>query len=239
MNYKELKDYLLGVFKENDFEGEWKAGRIHRKVLELENENNMHITIKFPGKKTQENEDGFKYDYLVEFNQIQVSHAHIVIDIYNKISQYVGTEKGDELIQLLYNYLNALVLDGHEIDLKPYIQLDNWKFTAPNEEMINLAQNIHKVNDRPYDIKGNERSFSIQELTRLIPYIAVQEDINYPYGKGRKLSFYRYMESILCNCQGYEEHSLNEVIMRTLQKKPIPPLWNCPYYKEIDKVSIR
>lgn len=30
----------------------------------------------------------------------------------------------------------------------------------------------------------------------------MQEDINYSYGKGRKLSFYRYMESILCNCEG-------------------------------------
>lgn len=67
--------------------------------------------------------------------------------------------------------------------------------------------------------------FSFQELTYLMFYIAIQEDINYPaaYYQGRKMCFYRYLEAIYCKV--YTNHVLGEAIARAKAKNYIPPKW--------------
>lgn len=56
--------------------------------------------------------------------------------------------------------------------------------------------------------------FTFDELTNLMFYIGIQEDINYPkkHLEGRKMCFYRYIEAIYCKI--HTNHSLADAIKR-------------------------
>lgn len=79
------------------------------------------------------------------------------------------------------------------------------------------------IPDILFNVEGE--GFSFQELTNLIFYIAIQEDINYPntYHQGRKMCFYRYLESIYCKV--YTNHVLREAINRAKAKNYVPQMW--------------
>lgn len=65
--------------------------------------------------------------------------------------------------------------------------------------------------------------FSFEELTALMFYIAIQEDINYPKAQGRKMCFNRYWEAIYCKV--YNNHVLWEALDRAAARY-IPKNWN-------------
>ena len=69
------------------------------------------------------------------------------------------------------------------------------------------------------------KGFSFEQLTDLMFYIALQEDINYPntYYQGRKMCFYRYLEAIYCKISS--KHSLQEAITRATAHGYIPGNW--------------
>lgn len=73
------------------------------------------------------------------------------------------------------------------------------------------------------DAFGGELSFG--ELTALMFYIAIQEDINYPetYYQGRKMCFFRYLEAIYCKIG--KNHSLEEAVERAEARGKIPSFW--------------
>jgi hypothetical protein len=55
----------------------------------------------------------------------------------------------------------------------------------------------------------------------LIKWIALQEDINYPprHGyQGRRMTFARYHEAVLC-AEGHTEHHITEVVRRALEHR--------------------
>ncbi len=70
-----------------------------------------------------------------------------------------------------------------------------------------------------------DKGFSFEQLTDLMFYIAIQEDINYPerYYQGRKMCFFRYLEAIYCKV--YSNHTLEEAIHRA-KASHIPKNWN-------------
>ena len=70
-----------------------------------------------------------------------------------------------------------------------------------------------------------EKGFSFEQLTDLMFYIAIQEDINYPerYYQGRKMCFFRYLEAIYCKVSS--THTLNEAIFRA-KLDYIPRKWD-------------
>jgi len=69
------------------------------------------------------------------------------------------------------------------------------------------------------------QSFSYAQLTDLMFYVAIQEDINYPDYRyqGRKMCFFRYLEAIYCKINN--QHSLQEAISRAETHGKIPPMW--------------
>ena len=70
-----------------------------------------------------------------------------------------------------------------------------------------------------------EIGFSFEQLTDLMFYIGIQEDINYPerYYQGRKMCFFRYLEAIYCKI--YTNHTLKEAVSRA-KASFIPKNWN-------------
>ncbi len=69
--------------------------------------------------------------------------------------------------------------------------------------------------------------FTFEELTALMFYIAIQEDINYPMPRylGRTMCYFRYLEAIYCKVYGM--HSLEEAIKKATKKGgPPAPNWN-------------
>lgn len=66
--------------------------------------------------------------------------------------------------------------------------------------------------------------FPFEELTSLMFYIAIQEDINYPdaHYQGRKMCFYRYLEAVYCKVHG--NHELHEAIEKAVARY-IPKNW--------------
>lgn len=75
-----------------------------------------------------------------------------------------------------------------------------------------------------HDINFNA-GFTFDELTNLMFYIGIQEDINYPdkHFQGRKMCFYRYIEAIYCKI--HTNHSLEDAISRA-NANYIPRKWN-------------
>lgn len=67
--------------------------------------------------------------------------------------------------------------------------------------------------------------FSFEQLTDLMFYIAIQEDINYPEARyqGRKMCFYRYLEAVYCKV--YDNHRIEEAFERAVARGHIPANW--------------
>ena len=90
------------------------------------------------------------------------------------------------------------------------------------EDLARIGRNVEIENSLEPTF---DRGFSFEQLTDLMFYIAIQEDINYPerYYQGRKMCFYRYLEAIYCKI--YSNHSLKEAILRA-KANYIPKNWN-------------
>lgn len=217
MNYDELKQYLLDEFSLNNFEGLYNENRTNTGVILAENNYNLNLTIAFPGYKTKFRNNRFTYDYRVDLNRIAISHANIVTDIYNKSVQ------APELRTDIYNFLIDLAQNGLNINLNNYERLLNYEFNPPPNELLTLIKDAH--GNKFYNRNANSWNYSFQELSTIIPYIVLQEDINYPMPRfeGRRMSFYRYIEAIFCLEDN--EYSIINVINRTLSHIR-PALWN-------------
>ena len=97
----------------------------------------------------------------------------------------------------------------------------------PSTSLLSRARKAH--GDKKYNEQGNFYDLTIEELLKLIKWIVIQEDINYPPPKyeGRKMSFYRYLEAIYVACN--DLYSLERVIKRTLSHRR-PSKWNGVIY---------
>ncbi|MCM1495910.1 MAG: hypothetical protein NC089_08970 [Bacteroides sp.] len=74
-----------------------------------------------------------------------------------------------------------------------------------------------------YDVETE--GFTFEELTHLMFYIALQEDINYPMPKylGRTMCYFRYLEAIFCKVNA--QYSLNDAIEKATRRGG-PPAQN-------------
>lgn len=227
MNYNQLKTYLLNQFTINNFDNLYKSKSTNKVNITVENNFGINLKIAFPGYKTNYKNGHFTYDYRVDLNEIAISHANIITDIYNKSNQ------APELVSDLYKFLIDLSKNALDIDLTNYKKLLNHNFKAPSTQLLNLVQNAH--NGKHYNINGNSWNYSFEELSTIIPYIVLQEDINYPMPKynGRRMSFYRYAEAIFCSLNN-NNYNIEQVIDRALSHER-PALWAkfTQYYKPI------
>ncbi len=91
------------------------------------------------------------------------------------------------------------------------------------EDVARIGRNVRIENSlEPAFDKG----FSFEQLTDLMFYIAIQEDINYPDARyqGRKMCFYRYLEAIYCKV--HNNHKIEEAINKAVARGYIPSKWN-------------
>ncbi len=91
MNFKALKRKLEEIFSEHRFIDSIKSKKAHvSKVFLEECSNGTVISVSFPGYKACiKNNGNIVYDYRIDISKdginTSLSHANIIIDIYNKI----------------------------------------------------------------------------------------------------------------------------------------------------------
>lgn len=80
----------------------------------------------------------------------------------------------------------------------------------------------------PYGLRQmHTNGFTFEELTLLMFYIAIQEDINYPMPRymGRTMCYFRYLEAVYCKVN--HSHSLEEAIEKATRRNgPPAPNWD-------------
>lgn len=224
MNYNQLKEHVLKIFKEGDFVKHWENYNETGNRLELNSQNkiindSLNLSINFPGYKTTKKYGKLIYDYRVDLNNIAISHTNIVIDIYNKCRQ------APHLSNNLYRFLLDISKNALNTNLNNYTDLLNFNFIAPSTKLLEQSNIAHKNLGKYFNQSANSWNYSFEELKYLISYIVLQEDINYPMPRynGRRMSFYRYIEALICTFPN--DYTLENVIERTLSHS-IPPLWN-------------
>lgn len=205
MPYTNLKNNLIANFKENNFESLFNSKKYYAKTLTIPNDYNLNISLSFPGKLSKQTKYGIKYDYRFQFNGQAITHEDIVRDLNNSIR--VNPDIFNELYTLLINLCS-----------EPFIEISDY----PD------LQNYY--ND--YTPK-----FKLEELVTIIPYLVVQEDINFPMPcfDGRRMSFYRYIEALLCTLPN-SSMNIEQIVLRTNFKggsRPAPMKEFTEYYKPI------
>lgn len=129
-------------------------------------------------------------------------------------------------------------INGQNINLNNYIELCRREFSNPSNELINIIDYEHRRINKNYDSNANLMNYSIQELVDIIPYIVLQEDINYPMPRlqGRRMSFYRYIESVLC--AENNRHNIEEIVRRIFFIDGRPINWEGydNIYKQINNI---
>lgn len=122
-----------------------------------------------------------------------------------------GVEKPVSHIEIMQDLYEKTTLQNYKT-MKSYI-----------EAVAEFGKGIPVV-ETLQDFTG--KGFSFEELTSLMFYIAIQEDINYPeqYYQGRKMCFYRYLEAVYCKI--HTNHSLNEAMEKAVARGYTPKKWN-------------
>lgn len=231
MDYNELEHYLLDMFNKNNYLKSLQSNQRNSKNSNIPNNFGINLSISFPGYKSYIKNNIIVYDYRVDLNNMPISHANIATDIYSKCVQAPMLRKD------LYNFLIELAINALNIDLSKYNKLMSFKFKTPSRNLLNRVVQAHGF--KRYNLEGNNHNFSLEELSIMIPYIVLQEDINYPMPKfnGRRMSFYRYIESMLCTSQN-NIYTIENVISRALSHSR-PGLWSeyNRYYEPIKNLS--
>ena len=239
MSFFDMETRLLGEFENNKdvwveyVENGKKNG--HSKKYVIDSTSDFYIT--YPGYKTYTKKNGtFVYDYRVNFKGCAISHPSIIIDLYSKVTQH------PEKAKRMKEFLIRLSKEGDSINLEDFEDLSSTKFDPVSKAILNETNTIFERLDKAYLKNGNIAwNFSLEDLTNLISWISLQEDINYPMSighyQGRMMPFYRYVESIYCAIAKRPSiHNIEKVIERALIHKQ-PNLWPSINYDEISQLK--
>ncbi|XZJ89920.1 hypothetical protein ACSXCF_14950 (plasmid) [Clostridium perfringens] len=126
MNYNQLKEHVLKIFKEGDFVKHWENYNETGNRLELNSQNkiindSLNLSINFPGYKTTKKYGKLIYDYRVDLNNIAISHTNIVIDIY-----IINVDKLHIYQINLYRFLLDISKNALNTNLNNYTDLLNF-----------------------------------------------------------------------------------------------------------------
>jgi len=219
MEFKKGKNFLENLFKEESFyslENHSKEEKVYGC------KNGTEIKIVYPGYKATRSNYDYRVDIIKEPEQIPLSHANIIADIYNKcINCCVDPIK--------FKYLLVEVFKEKSFCLKKYKEFYNYIPSAPPpESILNRIDNAH--GSKEFKHAGNRWDLDFEELFHSIKWIVIQEDLNYPMEEGyegRKMPLARYIETIYCSQN--QGHNLDEVIKRAIVHNKRPRRW-----REID-----
>lgn len=188
-------------------------------ITKLANGTNFHLL--FPGYKA-DIENG-RWDYRVDIEKggrrLPLSHANIITDIYNKC------HRRPDLVEEIKTFIINLPREGKTDPLTDCPNLRIYtNVEPPSAELLDIVSQAHRQLRKTFSRAGNSWDLTIDELTNAIIWIAIQEDINYPFfrAEGRLMPFKRYYEAIICQEHG---HSISEVIQRALNERYRPVNW--------------
>ena len=225
MDYIQMEQVLLNLFSKNNFQGLVRQKKYNTCSSPLAAvHSSLPLRVCFPGYKSILTEERTVYDYRVEVDLagtgdwVAVSHVNIILDLFSK----VWFDKSKEPV--LYRWLCSLAENGCGIDLITFDSLTLFPNRRLPSEFYQKVNKMHQSIGKIYHAEGNARSFTAAELSDIIPWIALQEDINYPMPKfqGRRMPFCRYMEAIYCAAHP-GDRKISHVISRALSHKKIAP----------------
>lgn len=222
MNYSEAKQKLQKLFESRNYELliQQCLRHIHQDLI-YTCSNGSAIYISYPGLKARLGKNGkIVYDYRVDIITSQLntslSHANIIVDIYNKCLQGFDRE-------LMKQLLIRSAIEG-QFYVDQYSQVKSYSCCAVDQSILSCATDAHTALGKAYNSTANQSDLTFEELFGSIFWIVLQEDINYPMPRyqGRKMPFSRYLEALHC----FESnHTLNEVICRALVEGYPPNDW--------------
>jgi len=224
MKFKNNKNFLEKLFEKEDF---YEIDNHSKKEKVYECKNGTEIFVVFPGYKATEDNYDYRVDLKKGSKEIPLSHCNIITDIYNKCIN-------DRIDKIKFKYLLIKVFKEGSFNLEKYKEFANYNTCEPpNKELLKSIDEAHK--SKPFNWEGNRWDLNFEELLYSIGWIVIQEDLNYPIQngyEGRKMPLCRYIETIYCSDN--EDHTINEVIERTVIHDRRPKKWN-----EIDYSFLR
>ncbi|AWV97619.1 hypothetical protein [Arcticibacterium luteifluviistationis] len=234
MNFSISQRALLTIFEDHNFKDDLSRKLRHTTSIVLEKcANGTEISVSFPGYKAYRKTTGaIIYDYRVDIIKggikTSLSHANLIVDIYNKIrfGRLFALGMSNALIQLSQE---------SDIDLKQFIADLRYLKKKPSEELLDLVSEWH--GDKKFNKVGNSFDLTLEELFLSIKWIVIQEDINYPIANGflgRKMCFSRYLEAVFATHQ--RGNNLEDVIKRTLSHERPKP-WVTMDYSFLDDIQ--
>ncbi|TRU33798.1 MAG: hypothetical protein EWV50_20065 [Microcystis aeruginosa Ma_MB_F_20061100_S20] len=222
MHYSEAEQKLEQLFESRNYKLliQQRLRHVHQDLI-YTCSNGAAIYISYPGLKARIGRNGkIVYDYRVDIVTSQLStslsHANIIVDIYNKCLQGFDRE-------LMKQILIGAAREG-QIDVNQYSQVKSYSYCAVNQSILRCAMVAHTALGKSYNSTANQSDLTFEELFSSIFWIVLQEDINYPMPRyqGRKMPFSRYLEALHC----FEsDHTLDEVISRALVEGYPPSDW--------------
>ncbi|WP_341224602.1 hypothetical protein [uncultured Arcticibacterium sp.] len=234
MNFNAAQIRLLSIFEKYDFKSAVISNLRHSESVVVEKcSNGSVISVSFPGYKAYRKPLGdIVFDYRVDIFKngvlTSLSHANLIVDIYNKI-------KFGRMFPL--GICNALIQLSQEnnIDLKQFKADLRYTKKKPSEDLLNLVSEWH--GEKKFNGLGNSFDLTLEELFLSIKWIVIQEDINYPISDGflgRKMCFSRYLETVFATQQ--RDYNLEDVIKRTLSHSRPEP-WPEMDYSFLDNIQ--
>ncbi|MFT5884917.1 MAG: hypothetical protein ACI9IP_001374 [Arcticibacterium sp.] len=226
MNFRDARTVLEGIFLANNFELSLKKGLKHtqQRVLETCSSGTI-ISVSFPGYKAQMKQGKVVYDYRIDIEmrglKTALSHANIIVDIYNKIRNggLFALGMGNALIEVSEDSPFALKSYGSDL---AYSQI------KPPDELLHKMVSAH--GEKSFNKLGNSFDLTLEELFKSIKWIVVQEDINYPIEagfEGRRMAFARYLEAVFVSQN--DTYQIEEVIARALAHRRVKPWLEMDY----------
>ena len=237
MSYATMRSHIINVFNNNNFEELVRHNEVYEHEYLVVNNNNLNISISYPGCKAHFNDYGLVYDYRVQLNNIALSHTNIIVDLYNK-----GLQINGQQLNLLEELLIDLAYNGDDFNRNNFIQLNNINVNSPSTDLLNQIGRVYQnYPKKDFNYNGNENwNYSLDELSQSIIWIALQEDINYPirYCEARRMPFKRYLEALYCS--NSNDINIEQVITRALIEDQRPPEDLDEYginYEEINNIN--
>lgn len=233
MSYSEVKAHLKGVFNQYQFDKAVEEKKFNQYEVELERCKESIISVSFPGYKSIKKKNGMVCDYRIDLtkkgNKTTLSHANIIVDIYQKVKLGGGSVDvlQETMIDTAKNGVNDVSAINEKLPVNSYIT---------DDLLLKRIEKEHQFLNKQFNTPGNRMPLTWEELFLSLKWIVVQEDINYPIAKGfqgRKMCFKRYLEAIYVATA--TKYSLEEVIKRTLSHQR-PEDWNEVDYSELEKL---
>lgn len=209
MGYKELENDLKNIIDKNNVSTLLKLNKV--KKVKFLNKYNVNVSISFPGSKMKVTSDRIYYDYDVLINDNIVTSSNIFVDLYNKATALPA------LSSKLKFFLTDVETDGIDVSISKYRALNEWKFKAPADSLINFVNYEHESigHENDYDKKGNSKSYSLEELAILISLLSIKDGLNDTVFQGNKTMISLYKEAVDC---AWDRTRLNRLIERSFSK---------------------